>query len=209
MRQYQHCWFSSLQYSEYQSCDLAQYSVPFFNKEYQHCWFSSIHCDIFKKEYQNCWFSSIQSSIFNKVYQNCWNCWFSSIQCSIFNLECKQCWFSIIQCDIFNKEYQNCRFSSVQWSIFLKRLQEENLHFFLLWKTLTTPDRQLLRESTKADQKWLKIAFLIANCHFRLPICDLKHCFNTYRSVLLNSRDSSWLLPIRCDYHENTWTNMD
>ena len=28
----------------------------------------------------------------------------------------------------------------------------------------------------------LKIAFPIANFHFRLPICNLKRCFNVYRS---------------------------
>ena len=57
---------------------------------------------------------------------------------------------------------------------------------------------KLLRESTNANQKRLKIAFLTANCRFRLSICNLKHCFNAYRSALLESRDSSRLPPIRC-----------
>ena len=57
---------------------------------------------------------------------------------------------------------------------------------------------KLLRESTNADRKQLKIAFLIANCHFRLRICNLKRCFNAYPSALLDSRDSLWLPPIRC-----------
>ena len=57
---------------------------------------------------------------------------------------------------------------------------------------------KLLRESTNADQKRLKIVFLIANCRFRLPICNLKHRFNPYRPSLLDSRDSSRLSPIRC-----------
>ena len=35
---------------------------------------------------------------------------------------------------------------------------------------------KLLRESTNANRKWLKIAFSTANCRFRLPICNLKHC---------------------------------
>ena len=59
---------------------------------------------------------------------------------------------------------------------------------------------KLLRESTNADRKRLKIPFSIANCRFRLPDCNLKRCFNAYRSALLDSRDSSRLLPIRCEY---------
>ena len=57
---------------------------------------------------------------------------------------------------------------------------------------------KLLRQSTNADRKRLKIAFSIANCRFRLPICNIKRCFNAYRSALLDSRDSSRLPPIRC-----------
>ena len=56
---------------------------------------------------------------------------------------------------------------------------------------------KLLRESTNADRKQLKIVFLIANCDFRLPICNLKYYFNAYRSALLDSRDSLRLPPIR------------
>ena len=59
---------------------------------------------------------------------------------------------------------------------------------------------KLLRESTNADRKRLKIAFLIANCRFRLPICNLKRCCNAYRSAFLDSHDSSRLPLIRCDY---------
>ena len=59
---------------------------------------------------------------------------------------------------------------------------------------------KLLRESTNADRKRLKIAFLIANCRFRLAICNLKRCCNAYRSTLLDSHDSSRLPPIRCGY---------
>ena len=44
---------------------------------------------------------------------------------------------------------------------------------------------KLLRESTNADRKWLKIAFSIANCRFRLPICNLKRCL-MLRSALLD-----------------------
>ena len=58
---------------------------------------------------------------------------------------------------------------------------------------------KLMRESTNADRKRLKIAFPIANCRFRLLICNLKHCFNAYRSALLDSRDSLLLPPVRCD----------
>ena len=50
---------------------------------------------------------------------------------------------------------------------------------------------KLLRESTNADRKRLKIAFLIANCRFRLPVCNPKRCCNAYRSALLDSHDSS------------------
>ena len=46
---------------------------------------------------------------------------------------------------------------------------------------------KLLRESTNADRKRLKIVFSIANC------------FNAYRSALLDSRNSSQLPTIRCD----------
>ena len=56
----------------------------------------------------------------------------------------------------------------------------------------------LLWESTNADQKRLNIVFSIANFRFKLPICNLKCCFNTYQSALLNSRDSSRLPPILC-----------
>ena len=48
----------------------------------------------------------------------------------------------------------------------------------------------LLRESTNADRKRLKIAFSIANYRFRLTICNLTR--------LLDSRDSSRLPPVRC-----------
>ena len=57
---------------------------------------------------------------------------------------------------------------------------------------------KLLQESTKRGSKAVKIAFSIAYCHFRLPVCNLKRCFNAYRSALLDSRDSSRLPPIRC-----------
>ena len=57
---------------------------------------------------------------------------------------------------------------------------------------------KLLQESTNADQKQLKIVFLIANCHFRLQVYNLKPCFNAYRSTLLDSLDSSRLPPILC-----------
>ena len=57
-----------------------------------------------------------------------------------------------------------------------------------------------LQESTNTDRKWLKTAFSIANCRFRLPICNLKHCFNVYRSALLDSCDSSQLPPIRSKF---------
>ena len=57
---------------------------------------------------------------------------------------------------------------------------------------------KLLWESTNADQKRLKMVFLIANCRFRLPICNLKRCFNAYRYALLDSRDSLRLPPIWC-----------
>ena len=59
---------------------------------------------------------------------------------------------------------------------------------------------KLLRESTNADRKRLKKVFSIANCRFRLPICNLKHCFNAYPSALLDFRDSSRLPPIRCEH---------
>ena len=49
------------------------------------------------------------------------------------------------------------------------------------------------------DRKWLKIAFSLANCRFRLPISNLKRCFNAYRSALLDCRGSSRLPPIRCE----------
>ena len=57
---------------------------------------------------------------------------------------------------------------------------------------------KLLREPTNVDRKRLKITFSIANCRFRLPICNLKRCFDAYRPALLDSRDSLRLPPIRC-----------
>ena len=48
--------------------------------------------------------------------------------------------------------------------------------------------------------KWLKIAFSIANCRFRLPIHNLKHCFNTFGFLLPITRHSSRLPPIQCDF---------
>ena len=54
---------------------------------------------------------------------------------------------------------------------------------------------------SKAD----KSSVSIANCRFRLPICNLKHCFNAYWSALLDSRDSLRLPPIRCDTPNNTY----
>ena len=68
---------------------------------------------------------------------------------------------------------------------------------------------KLLRQSTNADRKRLKIAFSIANCRFRLPICDLKRCFNAYRSALLDSRDSSRLPPMRCEDRRQLWMKFD
>ena len=59
----------------------------------------------------------------------------------------------------------------------------------------------MLRDSTTADRKRLKTAFSIANCCFRLLICNLKRCFNAYRSALLDSCDSSKLPPIPCDVY--------
>ena len=59
---------------------------------------------------------------------------------------------------------------------------------------------KLLRESTYADRKRLKLTFSIANWRFWLPICNLKRCFNAYRPALLESRDSSRLPHIRCVY---------
>ena len=65
-----------------------------------------------------------------------------------------------------------------------------------------TPDSgsiKLLRESTNANRKWLKLAFSIANFRVKLPICILKRCFKAYRSAFLDSRDSSRLPPIRSE----------
>ena len=67
---------------------------------------------------------------------------------------------------------------------------------------------KLLREWTNADRKGVKIAFLIAACCFRLPICNLKCCFNAYRSALLDSCDSLWLSPIRCDTVKPLCSNL-
>ena len=67
---------------------------------------------------------------------------------------------------------------------------------------------KLLRESTNADRKRLKIAFSIANCRFRLPICNLKRCFNAYRSALLDSRASSRLPPIQCEHVFKLFSTM-
>ena len=50
---------------------------------------------------------------------------------------------------------------------------------------------KLLRESTNADRKRLKIVFSIANYRLRLPICTLKRCFNAHRSALFDSCESS------------------
>ena len=80
--------------------------------------------------------------------------------------------------------------------------------FFLVWTPLINGNRKLVRELTNAERKWLEIAFSIANCRYRLPICNLignlNCCFNSYRSALLDSRDSSWLPPIRC-VEVSTW----
>ena len=57
---------------------------------------------------------------------------------------------------------------------------------------------KLLWESHNANRKWLKIVFSITNCRFRWPVCNLKRCFNAYRSALLDSRDSLRLPPIQC-----------
>ena len=99
-------------------------------------------------------------------------------------------------------------FLSVFYNAFIRQLL---LQMFQIIRTrqhaITTLTRshriggslKLLRESTNADGKRLKIAFSIANCSFRLPICNPKRCFNAYRSALLDSRDSSQLPPIRCE----------
>ena len=61
------------------------------------------------------------------------------------------------------------------------------------------PSKYSFSESTNADRKQFKIAFSVENYHFRLPVCQLKRCFNAYRSAILDSRDNSRLPPIRRD----------
>ena len=73
------------------------------------------------------------------------------------------------------------------------------LYYAFTWPHRIGGNLKWLRESTNADRKWLKMVFSIANCRFTLPVCNLKHYFNAYRSVLLDSCDTSRLLPIRCD----------
>ena len=72
-------------------------------------------------------------------------------------------------------------------------------YFSLAFAQRIAGNLKLLRKSINADRKRLKTAFSIANCRFRLSICNLKRCFNAYRSALVDSRDSSRLPPIRCD----------
>ena len=85
----------------------------------------------------------------------------------------------------------------------LSTYRRKRFFFFFFFSEIELTHRigcnlKLLRESTNADRRLLKIAFSIAYCRFRLPICNLKRCFKAYRLALLDSRDSSRLPPIRC-----------
>ena len=59
---------------------------------------------------------------------------------------------------------------------------------------------EVLRGSTSADRGRLGIAFSISNCRLGLSICNLRRCFDAYRSALRDYSDSSQLPPIRCDF---------
>ena len=115
-------------------------------------------------------------------------------------------WLSVAYQECLNSKdslYHSTAFSN-QVFFMAKIIPEEILRIFLWNESLyyyshwLGGNLKLLQESTSTDRKWLEIAFSIANCHFRLPICNLKRCFNAYRSTLLDTCDSLRLPPIRC-----------
>ena len=88
------------------------------------------------------------------------------------------------------------------------------VHIFHIWIVCYTPAWRctpaLCVDLPLGGSKAVKKNVFDCKLLFKLPNWNLKSCFNPYQSVLLDSRDSSRLPPIRC-YHVqlNSWTLTD